>query len=122
MKRRNNPIWPAVEKISGALIGVDLIALIQLIGLQDLTVLLRIAAVFFATSLPVLAFVVVSRLLKLPAAGAVGLELFGFGAMSAVIGTALMTFHLSLITGVVFCILLVPGLIVVFVSRWPDDV
>jgi len=92
-----------LEKVSGALIGVDLIALIQLIGLPYLDRRLSVAAITFAGSLPPLTLYLVGRLLDVPVYEGPDGWLWIFGTVSALVGIALLTFHLSLFTGIAFC-------------------
>jgi hypothetical protein len=113
--------WSALEKISGALIGVDLVALIQLIGLPSLNARLTYAVAGFAISLPGLTFVIASRLLRLRLPEGVLGFILGFAAMFALLGVAMLILHLSVMIGGIFLVLFIAGMVVIMLLPWFAD-
>jgi len=112
-RTKDEATWLALTKVSGALFGVDLIVLIQLIGLPSLSKTLIYAPFAFAIALPTLGFTATSRHVRLYMPIELEGTLIGLGTTFSLFGIALLVLHLSLKAGLVFILLMVTGWIVI---------
>lgn len=94
------------EIICGGLIGVNIIAIIQLIGLPVLDVQLTFALQCFAVSLPLLAFFVFSILIEKTRNCSIDIWyktfFLGIGTISSLMGIGFLILHLSQTAATVF--------------------
>jgi hypothetical protein len=116
---QQNKVGQAVDRVfevvSGALIGVDIIALIQFVSLPALTVQLTVALYCFTVSIPLLAFFVFSILVEKTRNCSLDIWYKQFalvsGMLGSLVGIGAILFHLSETAGAVFMVLCVIAIV-----------
>ena len=109
----------AFDGFASGCIGVDVIALIEMIGLQVLNRRLTVAIVCLSASLPLLVLYILNRRFEATREGRWA-EVwyhdvaFAVGALLTIAGMGAMTFHVSILAGIIFSILFFVGVIVHF--------
>ncbi len=104
-----------IEIVCGALVGLGVIALVQMLSVTTLDVPLRISLCSFAISIPSLTAVFLSFKERGPAAAGRSSRLLTFlwtiGNIASLIGISGLFFHFAVYAGVIFIVIFVLGLV-----------